>query len=389
MDSDEDSNDDGDDNDDDDDSAGDVSQSQQRPLNATAAEPLFIIRESINSTQWKDKRGDLSRRDGPLESFLVDVKHRVLVCRIDKNANTNLAVVMNRLNELDSNDLGASQPEHIGYGLEKLNSILHNKTWRKMVVLRDPMTRLLSGYISKCEKHEDSPCVSKGTYHYTDGCDKDEMNTIPNGNCENFEKFTYVKKPVPFGRFVRKLKSTFPDDREAWADHHFNLHFYPQHKFCGGLHRTIGHYTHVGWIGTSLGKHVHSLIDAMRSDPTVPDLPPKFKISDLFPLQEEDRKRAPHQSHSTSKLRRYYTDPELIQSVVEMYRDDYAFLGLPLPDLNSLALQPPAPGAAGAALEAAGATGSSATAALDGEGGDGGAVAIAVNNNDALLTKGK
>jgi len=147
-------------------------------------------------------------RYGGLESMLIVPKLRLLMCRIDKNANTNMALLFNRLNEVESPyDLGASQPEELGYSTTDLNAIMKNSSWRKAVFLRDPLERLLSAYISKCVNHEDSPCIEYKTYHPTPGCMESNPGlTVPNGNCENFEDLYYIQNPVPFGTFLQKLR---------------------------------------------------------------------------------------------------------------------------------------------------------------------------------------
>jgi len=271
----------------------------------------------------------------PLESFVISPKYRLLACRIDKNANIGLALFVNRLNGFTW-DLGASQPEQFDLEAQNINEILHDKTWRKIVLLRDPLERFLSGYLSKCIQHEDSPCVEDEKYVHTPGCEKDPNFAIPNGNCMNFETFEAVKEPVSFDGFINKAMETFMEFDAGEIDG-FNVHFTPQLEFCGGLESTIGHYTHVEFVNRSLSQKMHELIDEMRKDPSLPEFPKRFQVEDLYPTDGSVHKTHQKPSGAHENMERYYGDQKVCDKAMSMYARDYLFTGLSPPTFVELA----------------------------------------------------
>lgn len=261
---------------------------------------------------------------------------RLLICRIDKNANQNLAILANRLNGLMGGRDGvqdfvwdASKPENVGIDLDGINEIMRDPLWTKAVFFRDPLERLLSAYISKCVVHEETPCFSdKGP---VPGCDRvaeaqRENGLVVNGNCQGFEDdWSWVDSPVPFGRFVKytldEVRERDQDIQDGIEEVPYNVHYELQKHFCGGLENTIGWYDAVGRVGGALSRQVHAMLRVVgvRRD--------SLRTRDIFPL-------SPHQSHTTHRtdsarrMRAYYNDTRAYLDALELYAADYDFLGM-------------------------------------------------------------
>mmetsp|Transcript_27221 Transcript_27221/g.48125 ORF Transcript_27221/g.48125 Transcript_27221/m.48125 type:complete len:582 (+) Transcript_27221:193-1938(+) len=318
---------------------------------------IMVLREFSNFYNVSDSPILSEHSGSPLESFEVSPKYRLLMCRIDKNANSNLIEMSHRLN---GRPWGLSQREHFNLTRKDLDSILQNPTWRKAVIFRDPLVRLLSAYLSKCVLHEDSPCVDPVTrqYAYTSGCEKGaDGNNIPNGGCLGFEDFEYVRNTVGFDEFVANLKEEISSMSETdWGNNIFNQHFLPQHRFCGGLDASIQLYSHVysfedirldrihkGISDSSVSvsdsgqsserisntrrlsvKHFQRLVAEMRDDPTLPELPRDFAVEDMFP--SDDSEPQTHKSGALEKMETYYRNHTTLMTALEIYREDYKFL---------------------------------------------------------------
>jgi hypothetical protein len=229
------------------------------------------------------------------------LQHRLIVCRIEKNANSNLRALFDRLarhsGEADKKrDLAPNQEAP---SAAEFDTLLRDPSWTKAVFLRDPLHRLLSAYLSKCVQHEDSSCINSTSYARLSNCtaDPDSGNTVPNGSCEGFEKDEYIDSDVPFPVFVAHIRDvvqrlrTFQENAlnqtAAWRNVHWdnafsNLHIMQQAAFCGGLARTIGWYDYVGLADRDLGSRVRDLLVKIgRGNKSVLA---EDEIADLFPI---------------------------------------------------------------------------------------------------------
>eukprot|EP01083_Nonionella_stella_P255937 877811_1 len=99
--------------------------------------------------------------------ILKDTSHKYMYCNIAKNANTlfktlfyalykndpttaKVHVFDNRNKSDDNNIYIANNNEY--------KDILNDKTWQKLVIIRDPLERLLSAFLDKCLRCEEENC---------------------------------------------------------------------------------------------------------------------------------------------------------------------------------------------------------------------------------------
>jgi hypothetical protein len=85
-----------------------------------------------------------------------------------------------------------------------MNDHNHSNAWIKIVAVRDPLERFLSGYLDKCVKMKDSNCIN-----------------FPTSN-------------VTFADFVRKIYNLY-EENNSYMINHFNTHWKLQSSQCGPL----------------------------------------------------------------------------------------------------------------------------------------------------------
>ena len=114
----------------------------------------------------------------------------------------------------------------------------------------------------------------------------------------------------------------------------WNMHFFPQSFYCGGLYKTIGDYDFVG----NMGENFYNDLDAMQK--TYPGLGTGmervFKLSQklssgIFRSAKDKSKNIGVETEAASQALDYYT-PHTVRRVLEYYAIDYVSLGLPIPE---------------------------------------------------------
>ena len=188
----------------------------------------------------------------------------------------------------------------------------------KVVFLRDPLERFLSGFLDKCVRRLDSNNHCEPLLVFGD--------SDPNNN-----KGT-EKSPIDSMLWDKKL--TF----QAYVDTFpltWNMHFFPQSFYCGGLYKTIGDYDFVG----SMGENFYKDLDAMQKK--YPGLEPGMekvfglskKLKEGRSILRKNKKRYNKgiETGAASQVLDYYT-PHTVRRVLEYYAMDYVSLGIPIPD---------------------------------------------------------
>ena len=121
-------------------------------------------------------------------------------------------------------------PEHHKMSLEQIEDILtHREDWTKAVFYRDPATRFLSFYRSKCEP----PMEDRGSHCY------DVFGLKRKGRPNKLEH-----PPIPFDRALDQVQA---DPTILNKD----PHTIPMSEFCGGLSQSIQHYDMIEQITES------------------------------------------------------------------------------------------------------------------------------------------
>jgi len=136
---------------------------------------------------------------------------------------------------------GRNTPEHHNISKSELEEMLLNASWTKAVFFRDPATRFLSAYRSKCVLKE----RAKGT---VDHC-----------------RHSFGRPRIPWGTvpFEHALEELNHQPGKVFDDEHFT----PAHTFCGGLDRTLDYYDFVHQLRKPTApKHIQRLFRRLGVD---------------------------------------------------------------------------------------------------------------------------
>jgi len=222
----------------------------------------------------------------------------------------------------------------------------YDGTSEKAVFLRDPLDRFLSGFLDKCVRRLD----------FVDHCEPIAVFAPQKNNKNNAKKRTKNDNDNEYNRFpidtmLWDKKRTF----QAYVDTFplsWNMHFFPQSLYCGGLYKTIDDYDFVG----SMGEEFYRDLDSMRKryPGLVPgtegvfDLSHKLGIVGAGGSSSSSSGKAIETATATAtakttgsntrgvetgaagKVLDYYT-PHTVRRVLEYYAMDYVTLGLPIP----------------------------------------------------------
>ena len=266
---------------------------------------------TIDNTQW------------PLNSILVSQKYRVLYTPIAKNANTTLKRLFIRLSGhpqsleilkggnvhiyLTSNQTGLSLCD---YTPEEATGIVADDRYFRYVVLRDPFTRTVSGYL---EKFVVNP-LQAGENGEAPGIIGDAIDWVYK---QRDEKPDY-ERSVTFEEFVDYV--SLSDDLKL--DTHFKSQdSYLENQridFMGALENLNG-------LITTLEPLFKQKIELEHRNPTIRRKPllRSRGLESMLPVQLRARRRLPHDSELlTSRITeqlesRYAKDCELWREALE------------------------------------------------------------------------
>ncbi|CAM9525058.1 unnamed protein product [Chrysoparadoxa australica] len=189
------------------------------------------------------------------------------------------------------------RPRYHGLNLADLEDILMDPAWKKAVFYRDPVTRFLSGYRSKCEKGRDGAKY----------CGPDCSHPA----CE-------AGFGSPLATFDQAIAT-------VQANEIGNPHWDPQYHACGGLDTTLEHYDFVTELRPEDAEdRILELLQLIGLD--TDNLDPA--ISELIVRPEED----PHVTKAEEKCCEYYNTREKWEAVVKYYKEDYKLFHMkPIP----------------------------------------------------------
>ena len=249
--------------------------------------------------------------------WLVALPSRLMVCPIEKNGATEWIRLFLHLwgktqysrsgIEWSSrlHDIRECQvPSVTAFTDDRVAAMFACTSFTKVIVLRDPLERLLSGYLDKCAFGS----ALNGT--------RAGEATVLTSHCPGFfnkgSKQTTMEEATlhapSFDRFVRRLHS-------SPALLSTDAHFRPQHQHCGmhtDLLPTIHYFIRMG--SPKFYRSLDQLFERVGLDASVRE--------QFFP----ERSASFHRTAAAEQVRRYYT-PELVRLGMEMYAGDYAVLG--------------------------------------------------------------
>jgi len=200
---------------------------------------------------------------------------------------------------------GYGFPEHRRMGFAKQDSVYGNPDWYLATFVRDPLERLVSGYLDKCV---------------------DARKRVGEKHCDPAEIFANLTQDQIASTHGFKM---FVDN----LDRNTNVHFQPQAHYCllGNLPRELRWYRFVGVMNATYIQQVRQLQeDAGFSH---------IYIDDLLdhPVNKNIRHRSANNGNSNSTIglleelfRKYYTS-DIASTALAHFAVDYIELGLPMP----------------------------------------------------------
>ncbi|CAM9368434.1 unnamed protein product [Chrysoparadoxa australica] len=118
--------------------------------------------------------------DITLHKFIIIPEIKLLFCSIPKVAHSQFHQILQAVREVARREQGLKEPlpqtklmlhmntpEYHGLDIADLEGMLMDPAWKKAVFYRDPVTRFLSGYRSKCEEGHDEEFMVLDTARFS------------------------------------------------------------------------------------------------------------------------------------------------------------------------------------------------------------------------------
>mmetsp|Transcript_20456 Transcript_20456/g.56747 ORF Transcript_20456/g.56747 Transcript_20456/m.56747 type:complete len:468 (+) Transcript_20456:118-1521(+) len=236
-------------------------------------------------------------------SPLVDVAHKFVFCEIPKVACTDFKRLFRRLGgepDYESQAPWIHDPKMNGilrltdFRDEVARRIMMDAKWTKAVFVRDPMERLLSGFLDKC---------------------REPVGTRYDIHCP-------FAGEVSFGTFMRYIFGQAA--RHSLGAMAMDEHWRPQHMVCD-LRSWLPYYQFQGNF-SHLREHTKFLLQGTGLfDEFGRGWGNDSGATDLFEVKADW-----HQTSTSDKIKKYYTK-ELADLARDFYRVDYELFELPLP----------------------------------------------------------
>lgn len=278
-----------------------LSDSSMHNVNATKKEPdgnattdggtdVRDVRLSTEDQQKKTcdfsqdgvKAGDLS-----CTGLMYVPAHEFLFCGIEKCGITQLSHFSQALQGIPWHWYG-NTPSVFNKSKIEVMADLQNQVWRKIVLLREPHSRFLSAYLSKCG--------GKGKEAEDNG-----------RNC------IHARPGVDFKTFVSDVRT------KGFAG---NPHFIRQRDFCLGLSQTLGTvWEPIILKRTTLNRDLKEKVCNHMGKASDKDLCLK-KVNELYPTNSSVVKGG-HNTNSQDRTREFYS-AETWDMVSTLYADDIA-----------------------------------------------------------------
>eukprot|EP00968_Pinguiococcus_pyrenoidosus_P008236 scaffold576_cov260-Pinguiococcus_pyrenoidosus.AAC.100 len=258
-----------------------------------------LYAETAKSSKW-------------LEPFVVP-DHKLIFCKVAKNGSSGWLRLFRRLAGfpdwqrnpyffMGSKIGGLSQLKH--YGATRAMEMMTDPSWKKVVILREPLERLLSGFLDKIHQAEDSK-AQLGLYSKA-------LHNVP------VERFTKME----FREFVHRL-------HVALNAGEFDQHWSVQSEDCGldfwgPVYDLALFMVHSGCDKEAMREEIFQLLRPVTLDPAGLEA-----AADSFTRVAGDVTR--HETNHTG----WYTK-EIYEEAYKIYEIDYARFGVAKPALEDL-----------------------------------------------------
>ena len=254
--------------------------------------------------------------------FLASPSHKLLLCRVEKVGNTQFSDLMCSLNKHHTPgqrivhehrgngpfifepgcDWHTASVNRVGVATAKLQRVLAGAEpgWTRAVFFREPLSRFLSGFISKCTPGHDP------AWDHEHICRPIFGSTHP----------TFAHAADVVGRPGFRMPA-------GTAGNHWR----PQSDFCSGtLHAPHAHYDLVQELERDTS---HRTVGAMlRAAGIAPEDEPSYVFH--FGGDTGEHMGA-HETNSDWKLTQYYTTRETVRKVLGFVAPDYKTFGMRVP----------------------------------------------------------
>jgi hypothetical protein len=174
-------------------------------------------------------------------------------------------------------------------------------------MLRDPLERLLSGYLNKCVT------VTRRKLE---------------GNCEPNSVFNETDLTLQIEQDPKQLFAAYVDSFPL----KWNVHFFPQSMYCDGLFRHFRSYDFAGYMGNNFYQDLANLTAKFGIGPGGNELTKAFEK--VFHLSSEltahERSNVGKETQSPIHVKEYFTAAS-IRRALEYFAVDYVALGLEVP----------------------------------------------------------
>lgn len=239
-----------------------------------------------------------------LTDFAMLPHYKLLFCRIPKAGSTAISDLVSSISPPPFPEHPSwtyhQPPDHNLYAAD-VSRILRDPTWQKVVIYREPLSRFLSAYRSKCEGY-DGDGVCEAVFH----------------------------GPTP--SFADAIRNMILQD-----NFHPDIHFIPQAELCN-LQMALPYFSDRFVLDRSSSfAKIKRILDQAHVDITDTVNTTIFRH---FPPPGKEQ-FLQHNTHSeeTSTLLRYYNHDCFIRLVLHHYQIDYFLLQLPCPEWAIPALQ--------------------------------------------------
>ncbi|KAL7552632.1 hypothetical protein ACHAWF_015859 [Thalassiosira exigua] len=175
----------------------------------------------------------------------------------------------------------------------------------RAVMLRDPLERLLSGYINKCAS---------------------DILRKYEGHCEPNSVFNDTDMTLMIRKDPKQLFAAYVDGFPL----KWNMHFFPQSMYCDVLFRHIADYDFVGHMDINFYRNLQDFSEKFGRGNGM-----KKAMDDIFYLSHELKNRRGgdnlgKQTMAPAHVKEYYTASS-VRRALEYFAVDYVMLGLEVP----------------------------------------------------------
>ena len=242
---------------------------------------------------------------------IIAPTQKVLWCAIEKVGSATTRTLMGDLNRVGNQDAVSKahgQAMNFGWTNLQYQLALEDSSWSKVIFVRDPVARFISGWSSKCTPGHDS---DRGHCEHAFGA----INVTL---LQAVEALTKCSEPVASADPAWKKRCRMWQGRPD----KLNIHWRPQHFFCGGMKTLLPHYQSVEELsGNVTGKLLKVLHQAGVAQPE--------KLSSLARISSVERKAgkqisqlsSKHATHASGSMLDAY--PEQRRIIEKFYEEDY------------------------------------------------------------------